>query len=240
MSAMQYITEPYKIWIIDDFLDVSIADKLVAEWPKENDERWSKGHQMIDGRKNILESGMLAISNVDIMPPTIMGVMYQFHSAGMIQTLENITGESNLLIDESMRWSGMRVMQRKSYQLIHSDARKNSITGLMKHLTVLYYLNKNYSTATCDGCLEIWNDEMSMCMHRIMPIYNRLIIFENSETSYHGVPTVNLLRKMLTFSVMKKQTPNCSNRTSALFVPRPEDCYNDIVSFSKSRIEMNK
>jgi len=48
-----------------------------------------------------------------------------------------------------------------------------------------------------------------------------MVIFVNSETSYHGVPKVLKERKAITFSVMSKN--NSSTRNKALFVPRPED-----------------
>ena len=72
-----------------------------------------------------------------------------------------------------------------------------------------------------EGCLEAWNDDMTKRIHQIEPINNRVVMFQNSDTSYHGVPLVKKDRKAILFSVMKDAS--CSSRNFAEFVSRPED-----------------
>jgi Rps23 Pro-64 3,4-dihydroxylase Tpa1-like proline 4-hydroxylase len=217
---IQSIDSPYKIWIIDDFLDESVAEKINAEWPPNEDTHWFRGRQEIEGKKNILEHGMLAISTLENMPSYISEVVSYFHSDAFTELLKKYTGFTNLLSDTTMRWSGLRVMLPNSYQLIHSDARKNPFTGKNKKVTALYYLNKDY-IAEDGGCLEIWNDSITECVHRIEPAYNRMVIFENSNTSYHGVPEVRKERRAITFSAVTEDS--AEDRTKALFVKRPFD-----------------
>lgn len=53
------------------------------------------------------------------------------------------------------------------------------------------------------------------------PLGNRLIIFHNTDTSYHGVPNTLTDRKMITLSFLKDA--ESSGVTRAQFVPRPQD-----------------
>ena len=134
-----------------------------------------------------------------------------------------------------MRWSGLRVMEPNSYQLIHSDARQHPNNILTKELTCLFYLNENYEKESHEGCLEIWDDTMTKRTHEIEPLDNRLVIFVNSETSYHGVPKVLKDRKAITFSIMSKN--KSSSRNKALFVARPTDS-DEISNLGKERSEI--
>ena len=48
------------------------------------------------------------------------------------------------------------------------------------------------------GYLELWNNDMTKCVEKIEPLFNRVILFECTKTSYHGVPEVNENRKSFT------------------------------------------
>lgn len=226
------LDKPYEIWILDNFLLPEVPEKINSEWPDENDAIWFKGIPHVEGEKNILEQGMFAISSPEKTPLFTGEVLHFFHTNEFTKFLENLTGREGLLSDSSWRWSGMRNMTSGSHQLIHSDARRHPGNGKRKELTALYYLNQDYNKDTDAGFLEIWNDEMTECVHKIEPKYNRLVVFACSDTSYHGVPVVNKQRKMLTFSVLKEGVS--TNRTKALFVARPCDA-NEITDLGLKR-----
>lgn len=219
--TIQYISDPYPIWIIDNFLDSNSIIDVIKEWPDNDDPKWHCGHPTIDGKTNPLEQGMRGISKREDMPHYIGKIIDYFHSTDFCKIISDITGIDNLEPDTSMRWSGLRVMLPNSFQLIHSDARFNPETGYRKELTCLMYLNPNYSKDRDEGCLEIWTDDMSKRTHEIEPIYNRMTIFLNSDTSYHGVPVVKSDRRAITFSILKKG--DVGERSKALFVKRPQD-----------------
>lgn len=218
---IKHIKDPYDIWIIDDFLSTNAIDTIYQEWPSNDDPKWHRGHEYINGKANILESKMLGISKEELFPSYTKTIIKYFHSQDFCNYISSLLKIDGLICDSSMRWSGLRMILNGGHQLIHSDARQNPETKLRKELTCLLYLNKNYNRTTNEGCLEIWNDEMSLKIHEIEPIYNRMTIFLNSDTSFHGVPLVKADRKVITFSILK-QGEN-SKRTKALFVKRPQD-----------------
>ena len=218
---IEVITNPYPIWIIDNLFANDILNEIKNSWVSNDSDLWIGTRYNINGNKNILEQGMKNISNEIDWPLPISNVIKYFHSDKFTKKIEDITGVKNLISDKSMRWTGMRVMLDNSYQLIHSDARKHPDNGLRKELTCLFYLNDDYKKDRDEGCLEIWNDDMSERKHEIEPIDNRFVIFKNSDTSYHGVPKVKRERKALTFSILKDDTS--IDRSFAEFVGRPED-----------------
>ena len=58
-------------------------------------------------------------------------------------------------------------------------------------------------------------------IHEIEPIHNRMVIFLNTDQSYHGVPVTKTNRKMITFSLLKEG--ETTERFKALFMARPDD-----------------
>lgn len=215
------ITSPYPAWIIDNTLDTSVVHALNAEWPNETDPRWFHGYETVGGNKNILEGKRRAISTWENLTPIAHQIFSMFHSDKFTEWLSALTGIPSLLTDTTFRWSGMRVMPAGSWQLIHSDARKHPENNLRKELTVLYYLNEGYDRVRDEGCLELWNDTMTERVTQIEPIGNRMVVFQCTDTSYHGVPLVTGERRFLTFSVMKDGP--ASDYPRARFVARPED-----------------
>jgi len=215
------IKHPYPIWIIDNFFDKNVLQNIKKEWPEINSKLWHRGHEYINHKKNILEQGMLAISKIEHMGDFTSRVIKYIHSDDFTQRISDITNEKNLVTDTTMRWSGLRTMLPNSFQAIHSDARRAPINGLRKELTCLVYLSENYDKDKHSGQFEVWSDDMAECIHKINPLYNRLVIFLNSDTSYHGVPSVNFERRAMLWSILKDG--ESTNRSKALFVSRPND-----------------
>lgn len=226
------ISDPYPIWIVDNFLDESVAQQIKDDWLPNDAPQWNTTRATVSGYDNILEKKMLSISKTENMPPFISSVCERFHSDEFTDLISEITGINGLIKDTTMRWSGMRVMVAGSHQLIHSDARKHPENGLRKEITCLLYLNDDYNKDRDEGCLEIWNDDMTKREHEIEPINNRMVIFQNSDTSYHGVPVVKKDRKAIVFSIMKKA--DSSDRKFAEFVSRPQDS-EDVKKIGKER-----
>lgn len=230
--TIKEITNPYPIWIVDNFFNENTLNKIKLEWPDINSPLWHKGHQYIDGKENILEQGMCSISKLKDIPKYSSKILNYIHTKKFTDFISSITNIKDLLPDESFRWSGLRTMIPGSFQAIHSDARLNPETGFRKELTCLVYLNEHYIKDKDKGCFEVWNDDMTKCMHKIEPINNRLVIFLNTNTSYHGVPEVNFERKAILWSILKNAETN--NRSKALFVSRPKDS-DEISKLGKKR-----
>ena len=232
---IKLIENPYKIWIIDNFLKQNIVEDINDNWVSQDTGLWGSSYSELDGNKNILEDGMRWLNDYDLMPEEISNVMKYFHSDKFTETISKITDIDGLITDKNGNWSGMRTMLSDSYQLIHSDARTHPVNGLRKELTCLLYLNEDYDRKRDEGCCEIWNDDMTEKIHEVEPINNRLMVFLNSNTAYHGVPLVKSERRAITFSFLKDGKSD--GRTKALFVPREEDS-DEVKDIAKKRLKV--
>lgn len=222
---------PYRHVVIEDFLDQKIASILSDQIPSLKDDRWVAGvREYVGGEKNIFESSRYAINDPNDLSNDFVSLFKCVNSKSFCKFLSSMTGIDNVMPDMSWHLSGLRLMTDGGHQLIHSDSRvhptlKNSQGNpLEKKLTMLIYMNKEWLDTDIGSC-ELWNDSMTECVKSVAPSFNKCLIFECTDTSYHGVPKVeckNKNRINLTFNFL--QDSNTSElRPKAYFIPRPED-----------------
>src|SRR5262249_10915505 len=57
-----------------------------------------------------------------------------------------------------------------------------------RRLNLLVYLNRDWNDEY-GGHLELWDPSMTRCVHKILPVFNRCVVFSTTDRSYHGHPT---------------------------------------------------
>ncbi len=56
---------------------------------------------------------------------------------------------------------------------------------------MLIYLNQNWQPEY-GGDLEMWDAKMTKCEKKVAPLFNRVVVFETNEISYHGYSKTTL------------------------------------------------
>jgi len=211
---------PFSYVIIDNFFNKDLLDEVSKDFPDIKSDKWFRFRDKIGEFENIFESGMNAISKPENMPPLCRSFLYNLNSLNFCKVLEEITGIKDIQPDTHWHYTGLRINTPGSHQMIHSDSLFHPHLKKRKILTFMIYLTKDWDKKD-EGCLEIWDNQMKKCVHKIAPKFNRVVIFENTETSYHGVTKNNHFRKAITMSYLLNDSNE--NRWRALFVKRPED-----------------
>jgi len=215
--------KPYRYVVIDNFFNDTVAHELSDDYPNIEDSRWYKFRDKIGDIKNVLEQGMYGISKVEDMSEMWLNTFLDLNSKEFCKLLEKVTGVDGVLSDTYNtigQWTGLRMMNKGSYQIIHSDARLHPHLQIEKKLTIVGYMNKSWGTED-SGYLELWDNDMKKCVEKIKPVFNRIVLFENTKTSYHGVPEVNNYRKSFLISYLKDTKDFRETRPKALFMKRP-------------------
>ena len=218
-------SKPYRYLVIDDFFNPEICDEFSKSYPTLDDNKWYKFRDTFHGEDNVFEKGMMGISNKEQLPSTCLNIINELNSDSFLNVLKSITGLKGLLKDthnDIGQWAGIRAMVPGAYQSIHSDARKHPHLGIEKRITLVGYLNKEW-TEKDSGYTEVWNNDMTKCVDKVAPKYNRVLIFENTEKSYHGVPEVKNYRKTFLTSYLLNTENFNETRPKARFVKRPNE-----------------
>jgi hypothetical protein len=101
--------------------------------------------------------------------------------------LEGLTGIEGLISDPHIRGGGLHEILREGALGVHADFNLHSRLNLWRRLNLLLYLNENWDPAW-GGELELWDRAGKQRVKSIAPIFNRVVIFDTSNFSYHGHP----------------------------------------------------
>ena len=114
-------------------------------------------------------------------------VFNELHSREFISLVERITGVPNLLPDEDLFGAGLHQSVKGAFLDVHVDFNYHPRTKHHRRLNVLIYMNKEWKREY-NGYLELWDKANQRQLQVIEPSFNRCVIFETNERSFHGHP----------------------------------------------------
>ncbi|HLP50945.1 MAG TPA: 2OG-Fe(II) oxygenase [Chitinophagales bacterium] len=172
---------PFPHIVIDDFLPAFEADNLLQQFPSSaDDEGWIHYKHFNENKHGLNE--------VDKLPANVLGFINFMHSPPAISFLEKLTGISNLIADETLEGAGIHLSERGGYLNMHADFSTHpQFNHLERKLNIILYLNKDWKSEY-RGDLELWDAKMESCEKKIAPLFNRLVVFNTTNISYHGFP----------------------------------------------------
>jgi len=182
LSNNNYQTaEPYPHIIVDDLFDSDILNQIISDWKIDED---STVEIHNDGKYVVNKKGT-GINT--IFSQNMEYFLWQLSRPRFLKFLEDLTGINSLIPDPYFFGGGLHSVSNGGRLAIHADYNKHFKFKLDRRLNLLVYLNKDW-TENNGGCLELWDHSMSNCVEKIVPIFNRTVIFSTGSTSFHGHP----------------------------------------------------
>lgn len=178
-AATYSSAQPFAHVQFDDFLPAEVARKMVADFPGPGEVDWIRFRNRDEHK--------LAASRESLIPPSIRNVLYALNSQTFLTFLEKLTGIHGLIADPYFKGGGMHQTERGGKLGVHIDFNRYDHLSLYRRLNVLIYLNEDWRE-DYGGALELWSQDGKRCEKRINPLFNRCVIFNTIETSYHGHP----------------------------------------------------
>lgn len=171
---------PFRHIVFDDFLPEDVLRDVLNEFPDPQQQfDWI---QYDDHAQNKLASRTEAR-----LGDMTRFLLYQFNSSIFINFLERLTGISGLIPDPHFVGGGLHQIRRGGFLKIHADFNRHPVLPLDRRLNLLVYLNEDWKEEY-GGHLELWKRDMSECAQRILPVFNRCVIFSTTDFSFHGHP----------------------------------------------------
>lgn len=175
---------PFPNIIIDNFLEEEFANECLKELEKEALETWNTDHHEDQVNKFWMDKP-------HILPKRTRGILYELNALSCLGFLSKLTGIENLIADHSYLGGGVHASTRGGRLGIHADFNIHPQMNLHRRLNLLLFLNKNW-LPEWNGNLELWHHDMSRKEKSIEPIFNRAVIFNITDTAFHGVPDMIL------------------------------------------------
>ncbi|MGE0416566.1 MAG: 2OG-Fe(II) oxygenase [Acetobacteraceae bacterium] len=220
----QYIdAQPFPHIVIDDLFEPAVLDRVLDVFPAPDAPFWQRFRSDRETK--------LALDREDMVPMAIRMVLYTLNSASFLNFLETLTGIQGLIPDSHWDGGGLHQIQRGGKLAIHADFNSNNRTHLDRRLNLLLYLNKDWNPSY-GGDLELWDQRMTACVKKVPPLFNRIVIFSTTDTTYHGHPDAltcppERCRRSLALYYYSNGRPEgeASPGRSTLFVRRPGDTF---------------
>jgi len=172
---------PFPHLILDNLFSEDLLDRVIGELPPLSDAHWVR-HDNDHLRQFNLRSA------VDLGEAGSQLVAF-LHSARFLYFLSDVTGIRELLPDPYLQGAGYHMIPRGGKFDVHVDRNMAYSTGLIRRLSLLIYLNRNWKHEY-GGQLELWSKDGKRPEVIIEPTFNRMTIFEITDENYHGVPAV--------------------------------------------------
>ena len=175
---------PYPHFIIDEFLEPEFALEAAGAFPT-FEQAQEQGFEF----NFVRERRKIQISDSHNFPTPITRLNDALASDKFLSDLEFITGISGLLPDPGLSGGGMHVTGSGGRLDVHVDFNFNEDMKVHRRLNILIYLNPTWDPKW-GGQIELWDKDVRTCHQRVDPSLNRCVLFETSQTSFHGVRPV--------------------------------------------------
>lgn len=210
---------PFPHVVMDDFLPSNVLDGILQEFPDPREGKWFAFDSALERK--------LASEDESAMGPATRHLLADLNAAPFIDFLERLTGIEGLVPDPHLLGGGLHQIQPGGHLKVHADFNQHPRTSLERRLNVLLYLNRDWKDEY-GGALELWSRDMTRCEARILPHFNRCVVFSTTSTSYHGHPEPlscpeDRTRKSLALYYYSRDRPDHERAAghSTLFQARP-------------------
>ena len=178
--------QPFKHAMIENFFEPDFAERLLDQFPS------------FDPKLAINETGGLGGKAVNTkireISPAYLELYEMIGSQPFLELMSRMTGIPVLLMDPELFGGGTHDNRHGQELDAHVDFNYDQAQKLHRRLNVIVYLNKEWKTEW-GGAIEIHSNPRDADQNQIRafdPLFNRCVMFETNEYSWHGFPRIEL------------------------------------------------
>ncbi len=191
---------PFPHIVIDNFLDESVANALIENFP--DNSSMHRCHHYLFANKRELSSWNKISSSFDSLHQNLLSEQFQ-------SFIRAISGE-DLFMDAEF-CGDLHQGSDGGFLKMHTDFNLHPSQDTWVHrLNVMIYLNKNWQQEY-NGDLQL-RKGLKGGIKEISPVFNRCVIMLSDDTTYHGYTRLNLPQNMTRKSIVvhfyKEESPN--------------------------------
>ncbi len=172
---------PFPNIYFDDFFEENALKSVLSEFPEIGKDKSDIQYENPNELK-------LATKGEYRFGDNTKAFVHFLNSQPFLEFLQHLTGiKETLIADPYFEGGGFHEIKPGGYLKMHVDFHKHKLTNLDRRLNILIYLNEDWK-AEYGGNFELWERDMSKCVKKILPVFNRLALFSTTDYSWHGHP----------------------------------------------------
>src|ERR1700682_11769 len=216
--------KPFRHVAIDNFQLPENCESLLRDFPV-FDEKSAPNELGLICRKAVVERVL------DISP--FYKAFYKYiNSAPFLDAMSKLTGIRDLIADKTLFGGGTHNNLSGQGLDVHMDFNIDERNMLHRRINLLIYLNKEWEEAW-GGAIELHSDPYNATTDQtasFLPLFNRAVIFETNEYSWHGFRRIalppdkqHLSRKSFSIYLYTKDRPaeEVVGATTTFYLPQP-------------------
>lgn len=214
--------EPFPHVVIDGFFNEPTAETLLTEFPPLAKAPWIHYHNPIEEKfaLNLFES-----------EPIFKQLFEMLQSDETVRLIQSVTGIDELEADPTLHGAGLHCHPPGGKLDMHLDYSLHPILKKERRVNLIVYLNKEWSESY-GGDIQLWDAAFTGVKQRVFPLFNRAVIFQTNDISYHGMPQMvrcpeGNSRKSVAIYYVSEPTEMKQVRYKAHFRPLPDQPLND-------------
>ena len=174
---------PFPHIVIDDFLPKNIAARCRRRFPLPDTVSF---RQPDVGTHQVKKLGRTQDSYFEGVDPWLRGALAEFNTMPFLDFLERLTGISGLIPDPHFRGGAFHQILPGGHLDMHVDFNVDRRRNLLRRVNAFFYLNKGWRSEY-GGSLVLRRADSDDTV-RILPTFNRCVIFNTDSSSHHGHP----------------------------------------------------
>ena len=175
------LADPFPHLEIDNFFSDEYLDSILSDFPDLSNLKDSQNYK----NQNEIKFANNDFNNF----PEKIKIFFNFlNSKTFLSFLQNLTSiKEKLIADEKLNGGGLHEIKNGGLLKVHTDFNKHPTNNFDRRINVLIYLNKDWKEEY-RGSLELWDKDMKECKQKILPSFNKMVIFSTTDFSNHGHP----------------------------------------------------
>ena len=181
LKDQYFFADPFPHIQIDNFFSNEYLDSILNEFPDLSNLKKSENYK----NQNEIK---FANNDFENFPDKIKNFFNFLNSETFLNFLQILTSiNEKLIADKELNGGGLHEIKTGGLLKVHTDFNTHPNNNFDRRVNVLIYLNKDWKKEY-KGCLELWDKEMKECKQKILPNFNKIVIFSTTDFSNHGHP----------------------------------------------------
>lgn len=232
---------PFRHIVIDNFFIPEVAEKLSAEFPDFDDPNLVSYNNPLENKR--------VMNRWDMFPSTTYRAFSYFGRPDFIENLKIMSKEHVLWYDFGLHGGGWHMHGRNGNNNVHLDYNLHPKLNLQRKINIIVYLTPNWNPSWGGG-LELWTQGYTRrpfaCEKKVDNLFNRAIIFDTTQNSWHGLPTPiscpeGVVRKSIAAYFIRPAPEVTEQRGRALFSAREDQAQDkEILELIEKRSDVSK
>ncbi len=172
--------EPFKYIVVDNFLPQNVAVEALTRFPSDNSSIWEHVSDDVE-----IKSRSTFDSEYDF-PGGSSLIVKMLNSSPILKAVSKALDIPKLIPDPYFTGGGLNMQTRGGRLDVHVDGNYHDATGLHRRVNAIFFLNPSWQD-DWGGEFGVYDTELNL-VDKVMPIMNRLVVFDTHDKSFHGTP----------------------------------------------------